>query len=82
MAIKTPLITRQPEIGQLVRELRYLTKMTQEEFAHLLGVSYPTVSRWENGHAHPSPLAIHKIEQQLRQMGHSGVDLMARYLHK
>lgn len=82
MAIKTALTTTQPEIGQLVRELRYLTQLTQEEFAHLLGVSYPTVSRWENGHAQPSPLAIHKIELQLREMGNSGLDLMERYLHQ
>ncbi|MGQ4648173.1 helix-turn-helix domain-containing protein [Lyngbya aestuarii] len=82
MAIKTPLTTKQPEVGRLVRELREATDLTQEKFAALLGVTYPTISRWENGHTEPSPLAIQKIEVQLRRMGERGRDLLDRYLPK
>ncbi len=80
MAIKTPLVTNQPEIGNLIRELRRETMLTQEQFAAVLGFSYPTISRWENGIAKPSPLAIKKIESQLWQIGANRQDLLERYL--
>ena len=82
MAIKTPLVTNQPEIGKLIRELRIETGLTQEKFGAVLGVTYPTVSRWENGLAIPSPLAIKKIEKQLRQIGERRKDLLEQYLRE
>ncbi len=82
MAIKTPLVTDQPEIGKLIRELRIEIGLTQEEFGAALGFTYPTISRWENGWAKPSPLAIHKIERQLRQIGERRRDLLEQYLRE
>ncbi len=82
MAIKTPLVTNQPEIGKLIRELRLETGLTQEKFGAALGVTYPTVSRWENGLATPSPLALQKIEKQLRQIGKRRKDLLKLYLRE
>ena len=58
----------QPAIGQLIRELRQTLKLTQEKFAAQLGVSFPTINRWENGHATPSPLALRQIELLLNQL--------------
>ena len=46
---KKPLIIKQPELGQFIRELRLKTCLTQEKFAAHLGVTYPTINRWENG---------------------------------
>ena len=63
------------EISQLIRELRKRTGLTQEKFAAKLGVTYPTINRWENGRAKPSPLAMQKIEELLRSMGDKGSDL-------
>ncbi len=40
-----------------IRGLRRRLEMTQEEFAHALGITVSTVNRWENGHASPSKLA-------------------------
>ncbi len=82
MAIKTLLVTNQPEIGNLIRELRLEAGLTQAKFGAVLGVTYPTVSRWENGLATPSPLAIVKIERQLRQIGERRQDLLEQYLRK
>jgi DNA-binding transcriptional regulator YiaG len=45
------------EMKELVRELRRELKMTQEEFAHELGITVGTVNRWENGRFKPSKLA-------------------------
>src|SRR5262249_1761273 len=45
------------QMGDLVRALRQELKMTQEEFAHELGITVGTVNRWENGRFRPSKLA-------------------------
>ena len=69
----------QADIPRLVRELRLRTGLTQEKFAAKLGVTFPTINRWENGRAKPSPLARQKIEELLRNMGGDGEDLLKRY---
>jgi putative transcriptional regulator len=66
------------DIPRLVRELRQRTGLTQEKFAAKLGVTFPTINRWENGRAKPSPLAMQKIEELLRSIGDNGVDLIKR----
>lgn len=43
--------------GTLIRQLRVKLDMTQEEFAHALGITVSTVNRWENNHSEPSKLA-------------------------
>lgn len=40
-----------------VKNARLKLKLTQEELAHKLGVSFATVNRWENGSCNPSRLA-------------------------
>ena len=47
----------QADLPRLVRELRERTGLTQEKFAAKLGVTYPTINRWENGQSVPSKLA-------------------------
>ena len=64
---------------QLVRKLRERTGLTQERFAAKLGVTFPTINRWENGRAKPSPLAMQRIEELLRGMGDDGDDLLGKY---
>ena len=71
-------LNRQADIPRLVRELRQRTGLTQEKFAAKLGVTFPTINRWENGRARPSPLAMQKIEEFLRSMGDEGQDLLKR----
>ncbi len=68
----------QTDIPRLIRELRERTGLTQEKFAAKLGVTFPTINRWENGRAKPSPLAMQKIEELLRSLGDNGVDLIKR----
>lgn len=40
-------------IGENIRAFRKRKDMTQEEFSNLLGVTYQSVSRWENGVTYP-----------------------------
>lgn len=79
MTVKRPLVMNQPQIGKLIRELRLLMGLTQEQFAAELGVTYSSINRWENGRSKPSPLAMQKIEELLRQMGDRGKDLLERH---
>lgn len=51
------------QIGQQIRQLRLEMGLTQEQFAVRLGVSFPTVNRWENQKAKPSPLAFQKLQK-------------------
>lgn len=61
----------QPAIRQLIRELRQTLKLTQEKFALQLGVTFPTINRWENGRATPSPLALRQIDTLLNHLSES-----------
>lgn len=63
----------------LIRELRQRIGLTQEKFAARLGVTFPTINRWENGRAKPSPLALQRIEDLLRELGQRGRDLLGEY---
>jgi transcriptional regulator with XRE-family HTH domain len=69
-------LNSQADIPRLVRELRERTGLTQEKFAAKLGVTFPTINRWENARARPSPLAMQKIAELLRSMGTRGSDLL------
>lgn len=53
--------------GASVTALRRRLNMTQEEFAHAIGVTVSTVNRWENGHITPSRLARRAMEALLQQ---------------
>jgi putative transcriptional regulator len=70
---------KQPEVGQLVKELRQLLDLTQEELANSLEVSFSTISRWERGVAKPSPVASLLIEAKLTELGERGEELLAKH---
>lgn len=59
------MLNSEKQIAQHVREIRLEMDLTQEEFAAKLGVSFPTVNRWENKKTKPSPLAIQKLQKLL-----------------
>ncbi|MFH1139671.1 MAG: helix-turn-helix transcriptional regulator [Pseudomonadota bacterium] len=75
-------MAEQYSIARLVRALRELTGLTQEKFAARLGVTFPTINRWENNRAKPSPLAVEKIESLLRSLGDKGETLHREYFGK
>lgn len=62
-----------------MRETRKRFRLTQNEFALKLGVSLPTVNRWENGRTQPIPLAVMRITALLQEMREQGSDLIAKY---
>lgn len=62
-------MTEQGNIPETIRELRTRLGLTQEKFAARLGVAFPTINRWENGHTKPSPLALRQIELLMAEVG-------------
>ncbi|MBD2156584.1 helix-turn-helix transcriptional regulator [Leptolyngbya sp. FACHB-16] len=61
----------QPEVSHLIRKLRQLTQLSQEQLAETLGVAFSTVNRWENGRIQPSSLALKQIKMMLSELSHS-----------
>jgi DNA-binding transcriptional regulator YiaG len=49
--------------------------LNQAELAQKLGISYPSLSRWRNGHHQPSPMAIALLKQAVVDLGDQGKDL-------
>jgi transcriptional regulator with XRE-family HTH domain len=45
----------------LIKGIRQFASLTQQEFAEILGVTFATINRWENGKAYPNKLAQIKL---------------------
>lgn len=73
------LIKQKTQIGNLIGEIRQQLKLTQEELAHQLGVTFATVNRWENQRNTPSSLALKQIEQFLKNQGKSAEILLKNW---
>ena len=50
------------DFAEKVKYVRTMLKLSQEDFAHELGVSFATINRWENGNYNPSRLARKAFE--------------------
>ena len=44
-----------------LKEVRRQLRLSQEDLAHAIGVSFATVNRWENGKTLPSKLALNQF---------------------
>jgi DNA-binding transcriptional regulator YiaG len=58
-----------------IRTLRQNLGLTQEEFAHRLGITVATVNRWENGHNSPTRLARKALLDLAAERGVPGPQL-------
>lgn len=65
-----------PNYPRFLRALRARCGLTQEKLAVRLGVTFPTINRWENGRAAPSPLALRQIAGMVAEMGPEAADLL------
>lgn len=50
-------------VGALVKRLRTRMRLTQEQFARELGVSFSTVNQWENGQRRPQPYLMNRLRE-------------------
>ena len=59
----------------LIDEIQSRLNLTQTELAQKVGISYPSLSRWRNGHHQPSPMGIALLKQAVVDLGDRGKDL-------
>ena len=55
------------DLPKLLKSLRKKLRLSQEELAQKLGVSFTSVNRWKNQQTKPSKLAIRQIEALCRE---------------
>ena len=68
--MKKTRAAKPPHLSELLQALRErLGTISQEQLARRLGVSWSTISRWENGKGVPSPLAREKLVALLKDAG-------------
>lgn len=75
-------VKNQAGVPHLIRKLRSHLGLSQEKFAAKLGVTFPTINRWENGRAKPSPLALARIRELAKGLGRDGAQLLKQYSPK
>ena len=55
-------------VAMTIKDIRQKSGLTQEQFAHKLGVTAYTIRRWESGKVQPSPLALQAINAFVHDM--------------
>ena len=55
------------EYQKIIKNLRSKLVLSQQEFAELLGVSFTSVNRWENGKHEPTIKVKRKIAKLLQE---------------
>lgn len=55
--------------SNIIKLIRTQLEMTQKEFADVVGVSFATVNRWENGRYKPTQIAINTIKNLCLEKG-------------
>lgn len=50
-----------------IRKLRAKLNISQQELADILGVSFPSVNRWENGHYEPTIIAKVRLDELFKE---------------
>ena len=58
---------KQVDYPSAIRKLSSKLNISQQELADLLGVSFPSVNRWGNGHYEPTIIAKVKLEELFKE---------------
>lgn len=58
----------EPDIPTLVKRLRERLRLTQEQFAQKVGVTYSTVNHWENGKRTPQPYLVKRLLEMKEEL--------------
>jgi transcriptional regulator with XRE-family HTH domain len=66
------------DIPALVKRLRKRLGLTQEQFAHELGVTFSTVNQWENGRRRPQPFLLKRLLEIEASLGGSSAGHLTR----
>jgi len=56
------------DVPKLVKELRERLRLTQEQFAQKVGVTFGSVNHWENGKRTPQPFLIRRLLEMKEEL--------------
>jgi transcriptional regulator with XRE-family HTH domain len=65
-------------IPTLVKSLRQRLGLTQEQFAHEVGVTFSTANQWENGRRRPQPFLLKRLLEMKATLGVGSAGPLAR----
>ncbi|HEY9072817.1 MAG TPA: helix-turn-helix domain-containing protein [Desulfobaccales bacterium] len=65
-------------IPKLVKSLRERLGLTQEQFAHEVGVTFSTVNQWENGRRRPQPFVLKRLLEMETALGQTPANRLTR----
>ena len=65
-------------IPALVKGLRKRQGLTQEQFAHEVGVTFSTVNQWENGRRRPQPFLLKRLLEMEAASGGGSAGFLTR----
>ena len=65
-------------IPDLVKVLRQRLGLTQEQFAHEVGVTFSTVNQWENGRRRPQPFLLKRLLEMEAASGKGSAGRLTR----
>jgi transcriptional regulator with XRE-family HTH domain len=60
------------DITKLVKDIRERLRLTQEQFAQKVGVTYSTVNHWENGKRMPQPFLVRRLLELKEEIAKGG----------
>ena len=66
----------------LILEIRNQLNTSQEELAKMIGISYATVNRWENGHSKPNRTAQYRLYDICRERRVDLEDIIRKRIEK
>jgi transcriptional regulator with XRE-family HTH domain len=66
------------DIPALVKSLRTHLGLTQEQFAHEVGVTFSTVNQWENGRRRPQPFLLKRLLEMEATSGEVSASRLTR----
>ena len=66
------MVAKANDYPSLVKEIRKQLRLSREDLARELGVSFATVNRWENGQVRPSKLAKAQLNAFCTRMAGEG----------
>jgi putative transcriptional regulator len=66
------------DIPGLVKGLRQRLGLTQEQFAHEVGVTFSTVNQWENGRRRPQPFLLKRLLEMEAAWEKSSADRLTK----
>ena len=61
------------DFKEIIIQIRAILNISQQELAKILGVSFVTINRWENGKTIPSKKHCKILENMLKECTNRGV---------